>query len=35
MYLVVNEFSKKRSNINEKYFLIVKRLTKIKSEMTI
>jgi hypothetical protein len=30
MYLVVNEFSKKRSNINENNFDIVKRLTKIK-----
>jgi len=30
MYLVVNEFSKKRGNINENNFVAVKRLTKIK-----
>jgi hypothetical protein len=30
MYLVVNEFSKKRSNINENSFDAVKTLTKIK-----
>jgi hypothetical protein len=35
MYLVVNEFSKKRSNISEKYFATVKRLTKIRRQMAI
>jgi hypothetical protein len=35
MYLFVIEFSKKRSNISEKYFVTVKQLTKIKKEKAI
>jgi len=35
LYLVVNEFSQKRSNISENNFAAVKRLTKIKTRHAI